>query len=53
MRQNLIKSFWTVFQIYGESKRMLKFFTMKLLISKYVNMFKHMEISETIYDGVV
>ena len=39
--------------MYGSSKRMFKVFIAKSLQKKAVNMFDHMEIAETIYEGVV
>ena len=48
-----MKLFWTVFKIYGASKRVFKVLTEKLLALRTINIFECMEIAETIYEGVV
>ena len=51
--QTLTKYFWTAWQIDVVSKPMFRVLNVKLLLKQYVNIFEQMEISQTIYEGIV
>ena len=53
VRRDLKYIFWTVCQIDGIRKCMLKVLIVKNCFLKYVNMFERMGIAENIYDVVV
>ena len=48
-----MKLFLTVCKIVVSNKRTCRVFTVGQIILKKVNMFERMEISESIYEGVV
>ena len=51
--KNGAKYFWTVWKMDGVSKRMCRVFIVNILLKKTVNIYERMEMSETVYEGVV